>query len=538
MNTLKINKNLLYIMLLTIVTLISFFVMYGKLGCFIIDCGREAFFPMQINEGGVLYKNMINIYGPFSYMFNALLYKLMGTNLNTLYIAGLIAGYTIIISVYTLARNFISENVGFILGLLTVAVGIFSTNVFNFIFPYSYGMLYGTAFCLLSLIFLFEKNKYSSILAALFAGLAITNKYEFVLYAPIFFIALFKLYKPKKKEFVLNIISFLAAPVVCFGILFLNGLTFEDISRSLKIVKYISQATTLHYFYSKAGLIYRNEHFIVWGKQLLNCCLAFFLLVSGFNTKRKVIKLILFVFAIIYLALVMNCFIFSFIPILTLILFLFEYKKLSIEAKIYIFSIFAISIKTFLGLSYQGYGVYYFTPVILSLLLLVPKKNIRECSVFLLITAIVVWFANYKGNIKTYPIQTTKGTIFVEKPYGETYEQLINHINKKVKKDEKVVIYPEGQLINFITDKQSDNLIYSLIPLYIETFGEKNIVHRFSVIKPEYVIINNWNTSDYKYKELFGDYGFKILDYIKSNYKIDGTYGKFLKFTIYKRNDL
>lgn len=534
----KIDKNLLYIILLTIVTLISFIVMYGKLGCFIIDCGREAFFPMQINDGGVLYKTMINIYGPFSYMFNALLYKLMGTNLNTLYLAGLIGGYTIIMSVYILAKNFISEHLGFILGLLTIAVGIFSTNVFNFIFPYSYGMLYGTAFCLLSLIFLFEKTKYSALIASLFAGFAITNKYEFILYAPVFFFALYKLYKPNKKEILYSIVLFLVSPMVCFGILFLNGLNYTDIERSIKIVKYISQSTTLHYFYSKAGLIYRNEHFIVWGKQLLNCCLAFFLLISGFNTKRKIIKLILFIFAIIYLALVMNCFIFSFVPILTLILFLFTYKQLSIEAKIYILSIFSISVKTFLGLSYQGYGVYYFTPVILSLLLLVPKKNIRECSVFLLITSLIVLFVNYKGNIKTYPIQTERGTIYVEKPYGKTLEQTINYINNNVKKNERVVIYPEGQLINFITDRQSDNLIYSLIPLYIETFGEKNITHRFSVIKPEYIIIHNWNTSDYKFKELCGDYGFKIYDYIKSNYKKDVTYGQFLKFTIYKRKDL
>ena len=398
MNKLKINKNYLYIILLTIIAFVSYLYVYGKTGEVIIDCGREVFFPQQINDGGVLYKDMLNLYGPFSYMFNAMLYKLFGTNLNTLYLAGLFGGYAIIMSVYILTRNFLYENTGFILGLLTIFTGIFSPNLFNFIFPYSYGMLYGTAFCLISLIFLFEKTKSSSYIAAFFAGIAISNKYEFLLFAPVFFIALYVLYKPNLKQFLLNTAAFLLCPAVCFGILFLNGLTFEDIGRSIKIIKYLSQTTTLHYFYMNQGIIYRNEHFIVWGKQLLNCCIAFFLLISGFNAKRKVIQFILFVMAVIYLKLIMNCFIFSFLPLLIVVFFLFSLKKLSVEAKIFIIGILSISVKTFLCLSYLGYGVFYFVPVILCFLLLLPQKNIKEYSVFLLIMSLIILYLNCSQN--------------------------------------------------------------------------------------------------------------------------------------------
>ena len=538
MNKLKINKNCLYIVILTVATFIAYICMYGKFGDVIIDCGREAFFPQQINQGCVLYKDILNLYGPFSYMFNAVLYKLFGTNLNTLYMAGMFGGFAITMSVYILARNFLDEHAGFVLGILAIITGIFSSNLFNFIFPYSYGMLYGTAFCLLSLIFLFEKTKNSSLIAAVFAGIAVSCKYEFLLFAPVFLISLHVLYKPNLKQFLMNLAAFFLCPFLCFGILFLNGLTFEDITRSIKIIKYLSNTTTLHYFYSNQGIIYRNEHFIVWGKQLLNCCVAFFLLISGFNAKRKIVQFILFVFSVLYLKFVMNCFIFSFIPLLIFIFFAFSLKRLSTEAKIFIISIFSISAKTFLCLSYLGYGIFYFAPVILCFLLLLPKKNLKEYSVFLLIVSFIILFTHCKANDKTYKIDTPKGLIYTTNTIGKGFEQTIDYIKTKTKKTDRIVVYPEGQLLNFLTDREGDNFIYSLIPLYIETFSEKNIVHRLSVTKPEYIIINNWDTSDYKYKELCGDYGFKIADYIKKNYKKDAVLGQALIFTVYKRKSL
>ena len=53
-----------------------------------IDFGREAYNPFAILNGAVLYKDIFNIFGPFSYLFNALMYKLFGTHLNSLYLAG------------------------------------------------------------------------------------------------------------------------------------------------------------------------------------------------------------------------------------------------------------------------------------------------------------------------------------------------------------------------------------------------------------------------------------------------------------------
>src|SRR5574344_1546883 len=86
-----LNKNrvdviAIFAILLLFFTLFKIF--YGYLGDFLFDCGREAYFPLEVLKGKVLYKDIFDNYGPFSYQFNAVLYYLMGVSLNTLRMAG------------------------------------------------------------------------------------------------------------------------------------------------------------------------------------------------------------------------------------------------------------------------------------------------------------------------------------------------------------------------------------------------------------------------------------------------------------------
>ena len=67
------NKYLISIIFLTI---IAIWITYAHNIHPIIDCGREVYYPQEILNGKVLYKDLFNIYGPFAYLFNAFLYKI------------------------------------------------------------------------------------------------------------------------------------------------------------------------------------------------------------------------------------------------------------------------------------------------------------------------------------------------------------------------------------------------------------------------------------------------------------------------------
>ena len=100
------------------------------------------------------------------------------------------------------------------------------------------------------------------------------------------------------------------------------------------------------------------------------------------------------------------------------------------------------------------------------------------------------------------------------------------YIQQNTKPSDRVVVYPECLNINIKSNRESDNKIYSLIPLYVETFGEDLIIKRLEQTKPEYIVINNYDTSAYYYKKFGDDYAKEIYKWIKENYKL-----KYMKLT-------
>ena len=79
-----LNENK-YLLLLWVFCIAGLIIFCGHYSNILIDFGREVYYPEQILEGKVLYKDLFNIYGPLSYQINAVLYKIFGAKLSTLY---------------------------------------------------------------------------------------------------------------------------------------------------------------------------------------------------------------------------------------------------------------------------------------------------------------------------------------------------------------------------------------------------------------------------------------------------------------------
>ena len=136
----------------------------------------------------------------------------------------------------------------------------------------------------------------------------------------------------------------------------------------------------------------------------------------------------------------------------------------------------------------------------------------------------------YYKNVKLVnsPIKTTL-------EYGTAINKVNQYIFKNSQKDDLVVVYPECLAVNVITGRKTDDKFYSLIPLYVETFGEDLIIKRLEIIKPEFVIISNYDTSPYYYKEFGQDYGMQIKNYVEKYYKQEKVFPGDLTFEIYRR---
>ena len=522
----KILKNNWQILALEFTVLCIFIFFYGKFGDSMVDSFREVYIPQQILNGNAPYKDIFVIYPPLSYLINTFFIKIFGSSINVFYTLGLLSTMGIIYLSNKISKILLDKNFAFGIGLFLLAGLVLSPNVFNSIFPYSYGITYGLLFILTSILFVLNKN---FPLGYLFYSLAILCKYEFLLLLPLLF------FYTHKTSIWKNLLSLFSPMFLTFGILKIQGLNFEDIKTSFDIIALISKTKTLDYFYSVMGIKFNWAIIPIYLSNLFNFILPLLLITffnkiiesiegkdTQFKLNSKIVYLTLFGF-IFFSLLFFNthyqeCLIFAF-PLIV-ILFIKRYNTLNTNEKFYIIASLLISAKVFFALTLQSYGVYFLPFALISLSILIPEKFKKSFLSFLVILGLAITIQN--------------GSILYKKA-STPHKKVIEYVKNNTNNSDKVLVFPECLGINVLTERTSDNKFYSLIPLYVETFGEKIIIKRLEKTKPNFIIINNYDTSAYYYREFGTDYAQEILKWIKENYILQDTINDKWVFKIYKR---
>ena len=190
--------------------------------------------------------------------------------------------------------------------------------------------------------------------------------------------------------------------------------------------------------------------------------------------------------------------------------------------------------KIFFAETFLSYGVFFIPFALISIFILIPPRFKKALFIITLICALNFGIKNTISlSQKNVKVEAERGVFYSAS--GEVINQVINYINKNTKSTDKVVIYPECLAVNFLTSRDSDNKFYSLIPLYVETFSEDVIIKRLDIIKPEYIVISNYNTSNYYYSYFGQDYAGGIYGYVLSNYDKQADFGRKMSFIVYKR---
>ena len=506
------------ILLLNILIILCFIIGYGRFGDVIFDSFREAYIPAQILEGQVLYKNIFNIYAPFSYLFNALLFKIFGVHLSILYFAGLFTSLGISNLIFAISNKFFNKNYSLGIGIIFICTAVLSPNVFNCFFPYSYGMLYGLLFILNSIYFALNK-KFP--LAYAMYSFAICSKYEFIFLLPLL------IYASGLKNWHKNMAGLILPAALTFTPLFVQDAGFENILISYKLILMMSAAKTLYWFYSVTGLVFRPELIPIYLINLAKISIPAALMY--FVKSYYIIPVLL-----VYCWFISTPELFIYIFPLLFIFFIIRFKQLENQEKFFIFASFLISIKIFFAAALQSYGIYFLPFAMISLFILTPLKIRKPIMIVLLLCTISFGIKNIQTlKSKNVKLKTDMGTVYTTPYIGNSLKELTVYVQKNTNKNDKVLVYPECLAVNFLTNRASDNKFYSLIPLYIETFGEDLIIKRFEITEPEYIITSNYDTSSYYYS-LFGiDYAGKIYSYILKNYKQETQIGEGLIFTVH-----
>ena len=457
------------IILIEFLVILTFICFYGRFGDVIFDSFREAYIPQRILEGKILYKDIFVIYPPLAYLINAFLFLICGCKLKVLYFAGLFSTMGIFYLTYNIAKRFCNP---FGICLFLISGFALSSNVFTPFFPYSYGILYGLLFTLVSIDFALNK-KFP--LAYLFYSLAILSKYEFIFLLPAL------IYLSGKTDWKKNILAVFLPLFVTGVILFLQGVRLGDLKTAFDLINIMSGTKTLYWFYSVMGLTFRLELIPIYLYNIIRFIIPF-----NWATYQEII---LWAFPVIFLV------------------GIFRFKFFDKNEKFLLLASLLVSIKVFFALTLQSYGVFFLPFALISLFILIPKKFQKVLTCLLLFWALIIGFNN---------------AAFLKNKNMEL-DPIVNYLKENSKVEDRVVIYPECLGINILAKRKSDDKFYSLIPLYVETFGEEIIIKRLEITKPEYIIINNYDTSAYYYRQFGIDYAQDIMKWIKENYKLETT---------------
>lgn len=544
----------------------------NRIGSVIVDCGREAYLPAEMLKGKILYKDIFNIFGPLSYQINTIFYSILGIKLNTLRLAGFINANLIVFLLYSITRLFLSRKISWVITLFIIVSCAFIPWVSNYIFPYSYAMVYAFSSFLFSVLFLLlylkKTNGVFLALSWFFIGFSITSKYEYIFYALFLFILTILKMPKSKKYLIFSLIGFLITPLICFSALFIQGLNIQDALTNLSLVEKFAKTASLAFFYKETVGLYpsKTNAIYIWQTFINTVPYIICLLFSTYfflKTDNKIKKLLFFaitcitVFMILSYSLKYTFFIFYWFPLLSSVGFItaliklrdkINLKEVNEDTVYLIFFLISLlaSIKTFFCLNLHAYGTYTLPLLLISNSIFVLKyipldfenidRKILEESFVFVILILTISFVRFLlfALISNSSVYTDRGRIYNIKHLSGPTQNIIKFIEKNTKSNDSIWVLPEGVMINFLTNHPSSSPYYDLTPPYIETFREEKIITDTKKSPPNYIIINNRISQEYGYHKFCEDYGLKICNYIKSNYTEIKSYGDIFKLTIYK----
>lgn len=462
-------------------------------GLFTIDTGRELYISQQVAQGNVLYKDILNIYGPFAYQLNALLFLIFGESINTLYIFGIVNSFFILTSIYLLAKEFLNTKYSLLITIITMFSLVFQTFLFNSNITYSYGLIYGLSTFLVSALFLIKYIKSEKVnyayFSCIFAGISIINKYEFILH-PLALLIVFLFLKPLKiKDIFKSFLCFISFPIISFAFLFVQGLTILDVTSAYNIMSTMAKSETMNHFYSLHGCFFDPKSYF-----------------------KLITKSPIYTF-------------FGMLPLINIILSLVFFKKLKQDkAKLIlcIISVFA-AFKFTIFLKIDHMGAFFFPLCFLTFFVLANEKFSKLFN-YLFLSYLVIIFAYADFNslkLKTHLLETPKGNVYTYSKDKMMMEIPINFIINNAKKDDKVLVVPEGAFINYATDKETDNQYINLDPLYyLDTFNEEEVINHFTTNNiMDYIVILPISTTEYGYRN-FCSYAQRFCEMIDNEYKL------------------
>lgn len=510
---LKKNKVIIIeIFIISALVIFNSFIFTGHYRTVFVDRGRELLIPLSILNGDVLYKSVLTIYSPLSYFINALGMVILGKNISSLYVMGTLNCCIFLSVFYFLCREFFNKFFSWLLVFVVLYGCVCTDGIVNYVFGHSFGMTYGltsyliSVFC--SLKFLKNKNINFMFLSAFFAGTAVCLKADFF---PILFILLLPAFWQKIciKDALKALGFLLITPVSVLCILFFQGLNFEELINALKFMSDFAKTDSMMNFYREVGalpeftLVKIFRYIFYFFEFIISCFLIYFGLFTE-KANSKIIVSLFFIISLLFLLFFAEPYYhFVFFPYILLFIFVIKFTNIIKEKELFliILSSFGLLIRVWADLRMNFYGIYvlpwvYLTFAIImfrfcSNLKIFSKVKVETFLILFYSIHLIYYFASdvQARDINSQPVKTDRGTIYLPQKSAEETNDLIEFIKNNTSETDKILVLPEGQMINFLCDRNSDMKLHMLDRLYYDALTPEKSLDLLKNTDYNYIVV-------------------------------------------------
>lgn len=155
---------------------------WARWGSVTVDSGREIYVAAALAQGKMLYRDVWYPYGPAAPYLNALLFRIFGTHITVMYLAGALAALIQALTLFRCMLYFEPSPVAFALGYI-ILIQSFVPGIFTYPLPYSYASVYGSVaaclFLLSAIRAVFGSQKANLFWAATWSAAALLMKLEY-----------------------------------------------------------------------------------------------------------------------------------------------------------------------------------------------------------------------------------------------------------------------------------------------------------------------------------------------------------------------
>lgn len=521
-----------------------------KWGDLIVDVGREMYVPLEILSGKLLYRDIAYLYGPFSPYFNALLYKICGVSLYSLYLNGIITAAAVCFLIYRLSRIFLNIFFSTLAALNFLIVFAFGHYVYygnyNFILPYTYAAVNAVVFALAAVHFFNRPG-----LCGFFIFLALLAKVEVGL-AVFIAVSCASILQPTIPKFRIRMLFPLLSAAAVYAVFFLS---IPDSALRQFVLDRIFLNMDSGYIFTRwmSGIGDFRQNLLLIFKSILGyiflaglfLCGAFF---AGRLRRFQYRLFILAACAALALFFIKKSFPFDWqfrpLPLICLMVTAVSiYRKQPLLFCLSAFS-FLLLVRVLFFVRPGHFGFYLVVPALAAYYIffisIIPSffaggpaarafYNTGLALVFIFFIAGHFGLSRFSYQSRTLEVSTNRGTIYTfNNPRERNIRSLIAYLLDNTRPAETLVVFPEGLPVNFLAGRANPLAYNTFTPIDLVTKGvSEEIIQGLESQRVDYIAINQRELSEFGCRAFGIDYAQPLWGYIKNNYTLIKRFGPF-----------